>query len=91
MTKQQITQKLQNLGAAWAVTDSKTILPNDGFGAKPSYHVHPDASYPHQDHIKRFRNLGEVAGYVEARQQANECTDESEAFEIMSDFWDSLN
>lgn len=89
MSKQQITQKLSELGAAWAVTSAKTVLPNDGFDAKPTYHVHPDASYPHQNSIKRFDNLNEVAGYVDARERANQASDQSAAYEIMEDFWNS--
>lgn len=89
MSKRQITEKLSELGAAWAVTDAKTVLPNDGFGAKPTYHVHPDASYPHQDSIKRFGNLDELAGYVDARERANQAPDQSAAYEIMEDYWQS--
>lgn len=90
MAKQQITQKLQSVGAAWAVRSDKWISPNDGFGAKATYHVHPDASYPHQSHIKRFDNLEEVAGYAKAREAAAAASSESEAWRIMDDFWASL-
>src|SRR3990172_2731444 len=37
MNKNQITNGLNEIGACWAVTTSKTILPNDGWEAKPAY------------------------------------------------------
>ena len=90
MNKKQITQKLAAVGAAWAVRSDKHVSPNDGFGAKATYHVHPDVSYPHQNHIKRFDNLDEVAGYAKAREAAQNASSESEAWKIMDDFWASL-
>ena len=90
MTHQQITKKLSEIGAAWAVRSDKYVDPNDGYGAKPTYHIHPDASYPHQDSIKKFDNLDEVAGYVTARINAGKAKTESESFRIMDDFWESL-
>lgn len=86
MNKDTITKGLQGIGACWAVTSSKTILPDDGFEAKPSYHVHPDCSYPHQNHIKRFYSLEEIADYIKARKAAAAAKDETEAYEIMQDF-----
>ncbi len=74
MNKQKITEELAEVGAAWAVSSEKIVLPGDGFGAGATYHVHPDASYPHQYSIKRFDNLREVAAYVDARKKAKAAT-----------------
>jgi len=71
MTKQQITSKFAALGMAWAVRSDKFQDVNDD---RAYYHVHPDASYPHQNSIKRFDNLEEVAEYVKAREAAANAT-----------------
>ena len=88
--KEHITQGLVEIGACYAVTDQKTILPEDGFGAKPTYHVHPDASYPHQNNIITFNTLDEMGGYVKAVKSC-EGKSQEEAYEIMQDFWLSLD
>jgi hypothetical protein len=67
-----IDRKLKELGAAWAVTRSKTVLPEDGYDAKPSYHIHPDASSPRQEQIKRFPSLLAVRSWIEASFAARE-------------------
>ena len=41
MNKQKITQKMSELGMAWSVRSDKYIDPNDGYGARPTYHIHP--------------------------------------------------
>jgi len=66
MSKQhdRITKKLQEQGRAWAVRTDKFIDPNDDFGAKPTYHVHPNASYPHQTDICRFDSLNEIEEWL---------------------------
>ena len=87
MTIDQITRALTGIGAGWAYSSAKHISPNDGFGAKPSYHVHPDSSSPHQDSIVRFYSMQEVMAYVRARKAAARATGESEAIDIMHNFW----
>lgn len=63
-TKDRITRKLESKGMAWAVTANKTILPEDGFDAKPTYHIHPERTYPHQRHIQRFHSLAELEEWI---------------------------
>lgn len=69
-SKQQITKKMEALNMAWSVRDDKYISPEDGFEAKPTYHIHPDQSDPQQTAIKRFSNLVELNDYVEVMGQA---------------------
>ena len=90
MNKKQITEKLAAVGSAWAMRSDKFVDTNDGYDARPTYHIHPDASYPHQAQIKRFNNLAQVKGYAKAREAAQNAADDSAAYEIMEDFWDSL-
>ena len=42
--KAKINQELKELGMAWAVSAEKCILPSDPIGARPTYHVHTNAS-----------------------------------------------
>ena len=88
MTHAQATEALQSIGAAWAVTDQKVRLPNDAPDGRASYHVHSDAAYPHERHIRRFFTLTEVAHYIEARRLA--AADISRAEVIMQAFNESL-
>lgn len=53
-----IERGLDEIGAGWAVTSRKCILPNDGFDAKPSYHI------MHQNSIKRFETLAELRSWI---------------------------
>lgn len=69
--KERISQGLREIGAAWAVSADRYICTNHQCcnaldGDIRAYHIHPDASYPHQDNIKRFSNLDEIAGYIKA-------------------------
>jgi len=73
--KRRITQGLKEIGAAWAVSADKYICTNVQCcnaleGDKAAYHVHPDASYPHQSEIIRFTSLKEVWVYIQARRAA---------------------
>ena len=86
MTKQQITKKFAALGMAWAVRSDKFQDVNDD---KAYYHVHPDASYPHQNSIKRFDNLDEVAEYVKAREAAAAANTIGERIKIMERYEES--
>jgi hypothetical protein len=80
--KQQISKKLVESGAAWAVTDRKCILPGDGFGAKPSYHIHPDASHPHENQIRHFSSLDEIEAYASAKLEAKKAWDDFKSGKI---------
>jgi len=66
MSKQhdRITKELQEQGRAWAVRSDKHISPDDEWDAKPTYHVHPNASYPHQSDICRFDSLNEIEEWL---------------------------
>ena len=67
-TKEQITRALQEIGACWAVrTDkfcSKDDPHEDQVAGRKTYHVHPDANWPHQDHILRFASLRAIMAWV---------------------------
>ena len=83
MTKQHemVTKGLTEIGAAWAVRSDRYICTNRQCcdylaGDRRAYHVHPDASYPHQNSIKRFSNLDEVAGYIRACKKARRAAQE---------------
>ncbi len=89
MNKQQITKKFQDLSIAWATSNGKYVGANDGFDAKPSYHVHPDASYPHQDHVKKFTSLEEIGEYVKACELAAAAPTQEEAARIMEYYYSS--
>jgi len=92
--KDRITKGLRKIGAAWAVRSDRYCSPNDPLEdqieGKRTYHVHPDASFPHQDNIKRFRNLDEVQAYIKACMAAEAEGDEVKAQQIMEDFWYNL-
>lgn len=92
MSKQhdRITQGLVAIGACWAVTSSKTILPNDGYDAKPTYHIHPDCSYPHEDAIKRFDTLKQLMHWISLAKQAtpnDEIVWNGENYELLVGAW----
>jgi hypothetical protein len=80
--KQQISQKLVEAGASWAITDRKCILPGDGYGASPSYHIHPDANHPHENAIRRFSDLETLEAYTTAKLEAAKLWDEFKAGKI---------
>jgi hypothetical protein len=69
-SRAQIEQGLEDIGACWAVRSDKYISPNDDFDAEPTYHVHPDASYPHQNHIKTFDSLRELWSWIQACKES---------------------
>jgi hypothetical protein len=88
----QITAGLREIGAAWAVTDAKCVLPEDA-GRRPRYHIHPDRAHPEQGAIRAFYSLREVAAYIAARKAADallEAGDEVGALQVMEDFEYSL-
>jgi|GEM_PF-5215089 len=88
--KERVTEGLQTIGACWAVTDKKTILPNDGFDAKPSYHIHPDRTYPHEQAIYRFGSLQEIADYIITAKRIEHDTatmNDQDANQYAHDLW----
>lgn len=65
-TRKQVEKGLEDIGACWAVKSAKYVSPDDEYGAKPAYHVHPDRSYPHIRDIKRFESLDELWSWINA-------------------------
>lgn len=72
ITKDQITAGLLEIGACWAVSDQKCILPGDGYDAKPTYHVHPDSFYPHERYIQTFSSLQSLWSWVKVWKKCAE-------------------
>lgn len=86
-----ITKGLREIGAAWAVRSDKYLCTDHNCcnalnGDKPAYHIHPDASYPHQSNIMRFRSMADLEGYIKARKAAAKAKSDVEAHEIMQDW-----
>jgi hypothetical protein len=75
-TRQQIERGLEEIGACWAVRSDKYISPQDSYDAKPTYHVHPDAKYPHERAIKRFGSLDSLMNWIDACKRAAASDDE---------------
>lgn len=87
MTINQMSSALKSVGACFAVTTAKTVLPNDPFESKPSYHIHPDCSYPHQLNIERVFSQAQFADWIRTMKAAKRCTDQADAF----DLWEAYN
>lgn len=67
MRKNQITKRLESIGAAWAVKDEKYIGtndPGDPWKLKPTWHIHPDCTYPHINNIARFESLRDLSEWI---------------------------
>lgn len=84
-----ISEGLREIGACWAVTPQKCILPGDGYDAKPSYHIHPDCSDPHENSIIQFYTLDEIRRYIQARKTAATMPIDA-AMDYMEEFWIAL-
>jgi hypothetical protein len=72
MNKAKVTKELIKVGAGWAVTSEKCILPEDEYGAKPEYHIHPNVNFPHQNNVRRFPTLKAIMSWVNAAKEAQE-------------------
>lgn len=72
--RKQVEQGLEDIGACWAVRSDKFCGANDPYDnqleGKKTYHVHPDAGYPHQGDIKLFDSLDEIWSWVRACKQS---------------------
>ena len=91
MTIDQMAKALSDVGACFAVTTAKTILPDDGFEAKPSYHIHPDCSYPHEKHIVRVYSQAQFQDWVRTMKAAQRAVDQAAAYDLMQEYearWD---
>ena len=82
MTIDQMSAALRSVGACFAVSTAKTILPNDPFGSKPSYHIHPDASDPHQDAIERVYTQDQFKDWVATAKTAKRAVSDEQAYEL---------
>ena len=87
MTVDQMYQALKSVGACFAVSTAKTILPNDPHGVKPSYHIHPDASNPRQEDIERAYSQNQLMDWVRTAKAAARATSQEEAFPL----WEAYN
>ncbi len=88
MTINQMAKALIDVGACFAVTTAKTILPNDPFGSKPSYHIHPDCSNPRQDDIERAYTQEQFMDWVRTRKAILRATSEKEAWVLQVAYQD---
>ena len=82
MTIDQMSDTLKSVGACFAVTSAKTVLPNDPFGSKPSYHIHPDASNPRQDDIERVYSQAQFQDWIRTMKAARRATSQEEAYPL---------
>jgi hypothetical protein len=82
MTIDQMAAALQSVGAHFAVTSAKTVLPNDPHGSSPSYHIHPNAANPRQDDIERIYSQKQFQDWVRTRKAAQRATSQEEAFPL---------
>jgi excisionase family DNA binding protein len=84
---QQITARLQAIGAAWAVRSDKFCDPNDSLEAQAAglktYHVHPDAGFPHWNDVVRFRTLDEIEDWIEKAEAFRGIVTVAQAAEIL--------
>ncbi len=82
MTTEQMVKALDSVGACFAVTTAKYVAVRDGHGAKPSYHVHPDASYPHEQDIERIYSQSQFQDWVKTTKAAKRAVSQEEAFPL---------
>lgn len=85
-----ITRGLLDIGACWAVSDKK--YQGTGFNdVRPTYHIHPDSSYPHEANIIRFDSKKEIAGWIKTiKQIQEENLDNEQAYDLLQIFWASI-
>ena len=82
MTTGQMVQALKDVGAIFAVSTAKYVGANDGYGAKPSYHIHPDASYPHEKDIERIYSQAQFQDWIKTTKAAKRAVSQEEAFPL---------
>jgi hypothetical protein len=86
MTIDQMSAALKSVGACFAVTTAKTILPNDR-DTRACYHIHPDCSYPHEMHIERVFSQAQFKDWIRTMKAVKRCTSQEEAFPM----WEAYN
>ena len=82
MTIDQMSAALKSVGACFAVSTAKTLLPSDPFGSRPSYHIFPDASNPRQDEIERVYTQAQFKDWVATAKAAKRSVDQVAAYEL---------
>ncbi len=87
MTEGQMVQSLKSVGAIFAVSTAKFVSPNDPHGSKPAYHIHPDASYPHEKDIIRVYSQKQLQDWVRTARAASRTTNE-QAFDLWQAYED---
>lgn len=69
---ERITRNLRRIGACWAVRSDKFCGADDSLedrlSGHKSYHVHPDAGYPHVGYICQFDSLREIEEWITEQQ-----------------------
>jgi len=91
MTTEQMVKALTDVGAIFAVSTAKYVGANDPMGSKPSYHIHPNAEYPHEKHIVRVWSQAQFLDWVRTMKAAQRCADQADAYDLMQAYelrWD---
>ena len=88
MTTDQMIRALGDVGASFAVTTAKVILPGDPRGAEPAYHVYPDASNPSQDSIIRIPSQRQFGDWIRTMKAAKRAVSPSSA-QLLWDAYDN--
>jgi hypothetical protein len=93
MTENQMVQALASVGACFATSTAKFIAVNDPQGSKPSYHIHPDANYPHEKQIVRVYSQKQLQDWVRTAKAARRATDDqaSELWLAYEDRWSEVS
>ena len=81
MKTEQMVKALSDVGACFAVTSAKYVAVRDGREAKPSYHIHPDASDPQEKRIVRIFSQEQFIDWIRTTKAAARVSQE-EAFPL---------
>lgn len=76
MTEQQMVAALKSVGACFATSTAKFISPNDPYGSKPAYHIHPNSEYPHEKNIVRVYSQKQLQDWVRTAKAVERTTNE---------------
>ena len=64
-----LTTRLQALGGTFCVQVAKYCDPNDPLenqvNGRKTWHVHPNAAYPHQNSVQRFDTLDQLEDWLD--------------------------
>jgi len=83
MTIDQMSQALKSVGACFAVTSAKTVLPNE---SRPSYHIHPDDGDPRQDSIECVYSQAQFKDWVRTAKAAKRATNPDDASQLWFEY-----